>query len=175
MEIDLKNTAVMTNNNEQSNDTISNATLLGEIVWLFSFSKLHREWSIKSIHQWILPALMHGHFRIYRRSGKPRGYISWARLSKKVEEAYVLRPSSLQPADWKSGERGWIIDFVVPFGDTFEIAHDLKYNLMKDQVGRILHVKPGSDVMHIKYIHGANAIKSAQDRSLNPTVDIGEQ
>lgn len=124
---------------------ISNAALLGEIIWLLSYSELHREWPIGSIQQWVFPALLHNQFRVYRRDGKPRGYVSWAWMSKEVEEAYVLNTANLEPADWKSGQRGWLIDYVAPFGDT----------------------------MHIRYLHGAKAIDKARDWDNNPTVELG--
>ena len=151
---------------------ISNATILGEVVWLLSYSQLHRDWPIGSIQQWIVPALLHNQFRIYRRAGKPKGFVSWAWMSKSVEEAYVLDTSSLRPVDWKSGERFWIIDFVAPFGDAKDIARDLKHKVFPDGVGRYLRIKPGSDTMHIRYIHGANAVTKSKDPNLNPAVTL---
>lgn len=153
--------------------TISNSALLGEIVWLWSHSKLHREWSISSIHQWILPALLHNQFRIYRRDGKPRGFVSWAKMSTEVEEAYVLNTATLKPNDWVSGDKGWIIDYVAPFGDAKDIAHDLKYHVFANDMGRFLRTKPGSDTMNIRYLHGAKVAEQARDWKNNPTVNLG--
>lgn len=158
---------------EKSLETsLTNATLLGEITWLLSYSDLHRDWPIGSIQQWILPALLNKTFRIYRLNGKPRGYVSWAFLSKEVEEAYVLNASSLQPKDWKSGNRGWILDYVAPFGDALDIAHDLKFNVFANDVGRYLRQKSGSDTLEIRYLHGAKALKKSKDPHWNPTVEL---
>lgn len=153
-------------------NSISSASVLGEIAWLLCHSKLHRDWPIGSLQQWVLPAIHHGFFRLYRQNGKPHGFVSWALLSKEVEEAYVLNTASLHPDDWKSGDRGWIIDYVAPFGGAGRIAYDLKYNLLKDRVGRYLRVKPGSDTAYIKYLHGAEMAEKAKDHTFNPTVEL---
>lgn len=150
----------------------TNMTMLGEVVWLMAHSKLHKGWPMASIFQWVVPALMHKQCRLYRRDGRPVAYVAWARMSKEVEEAYVLNPRSLKPKDWTSGERGWIVDWIAPFGDSALVVRDLREGLFKDEVGRALRVKPGSDEMQIIYIRGAQAYAKAQDPTLNPPVDL---
>jgi cytolysin-activating lysine-acyltransferase len=173
MESGVKSNGALKNGKADTGAPVmSNATILGEIVWLLSYSNLHQDWPIGSIQQWVLPALLHNQFRIYRRSGKPRGFVSWAWMSKDVEEAFVLNTSSLRPGDWKSGNRGWIIDFVAPFGDAKAIAHDLKYNIFPNDVGRYLRIKKGSDTIQIRYLHGANAVAKSKDPKYNPTVEL---
>lgn len=152
---------------KQQDNTLNASNILGEIIWLMSHSELHREWPIGGIQQWVMPALLHKQFRVYRRNDKPFGYIAWAWLSKEVEERYILNTSTLHPKDWQSGRRGWIIDYLAPFGGTREIVRDLKNGIFKDDVGRYLRVKPGKDTMQIRYVHGANAVNK-----YNPTVDL---
>lgn len=150
----------------------TNMTMLGEVVWLMAHSRLHKGWPMASIFQWVVPALMHKQCRLYRRDGRPVAYVAWARMSKDVEEAYVLNPRSLNPKNWTSGDRGWIVDWIAPFGDSALVMKDLREGLFKDEVGRALRVKPGSDEMKIIYIHGAQAAVKAQDPTLNPPVDL---
>lgn len=150
----------------------TNMAMLGEVVWLMAHSKLHRDWPIASIFQWVLPALVHKQCRLYRRNGRPIAYVAWARMTKEVEESYVLNPRSLNPEDWVGGDRGWLVDWIAPFGDSAFVMKDLREGLFKDEVGRALRVKPGSDEMQIIYIHGANATAKAQDPNLNPAVDL---
>lgn len=172
MESSIKGNSGADSNDQTAVSSVSNASLLGEVAWILSYSELHREWPIGSIQQWVFPALLHKQFRIYRLNGKPRGYVSWAWMSKEVEEAYVLNTASLKPADWKSGNRGWIVDYVAPFGDARAIAKDLRNNIFANDVGRILRVKKGCDTMKISYIHGAKAVSKARDWDNNPTVAI---
>lgn len=147
--------------------------VLGEMVWLYSMSKLHRTWAIGSIQQWLMPAIYHKQYRLYHKNKRPVGLVTWGWLSAEVETAYVRNPRGLQPKDWQSGDRGWMLDFVAPFGDALRIGHDLKHNVFANNVGRFLRVKDGSDTMNITYIHGAKAIAKAQDWNNNPTVDLG--
>lgn len=160
----------MTNATDRS--ALTNMTMLGEIVWLMAHSSLHREWPVDSILQWVVPALLHKQCRLYHRGGRPVAYVAWAGLSKQVEEAYVLNPRSLQPKDWVSGKRQWVIDWIAPFGDSTAVIRDLKEGLFRDEVGRALRVKPGSDEMRIIYLYGANARIKAKNAELNPTVDL---
>ncbi len=150
----------------------SNLEVLGEMCWLYSQSRIHRTWAIGSLQQWLLPAILTRQMRVYRRNGKPYAFVTWAWLSQEVEEAYVLNTASLQPKDWKSGSRGWILDWVAPFGGTREIARDLKQTVFPNDVGRFLRVKEGSDTLRIVYVHGSKAIDKARNRELNPTVNL---
>ena len=153
---------------------ITSSAILGEMVWLYSFSGIHRDWPVGSIHQWLLPAIMHKQYRIYHKGKKPVGFVTWAWLSREGETAYVRNTKSLQPKDWKSGDRLWFLDFIAPFGDTKNMAQDLRQNLFPKDVARFLRAKKGSDTLRIMYVHGAKAVKKAGDRTINPTVELGQ-
>lgn len=146
--------------------------VLGQVAWLMSQSPLHHKWAMASLLQWVVPALMHKQFRVYTQNGKPVAYVSWAWLSQEKESAYVLNPRGLQPVDWKSGGRLWIVDLISPFGATKEVLKDLRGNIFQDQVGRALRVKPGSDEMRIWYLHGTNALEKSRDLATSPTVQV---
>jgi cytolysin-activating lysine-acyltransferase len=105
--------------------TRSNSEVLGEILWLFSHSPVHQRLRLFEIEQLILPAFKHQRYRIYKRAGIPIGYVAIARLSKDIEEAWLRRGYKLQPDDWASGNRLWIMHFIAPFGDTLEVRKRL--------------------------------------------------
>lgn len=65
----------------------------------------------------MFPALKTDRYKIYKRDGRPVGYVSIALLSKAVEQLWLAGGYILQPEDWISGDRTWIMDFVAPFGD----------------------------------------------------------
>ena len=150
------------------------SAILGEMVWLYAMSEMHRGWPMTSIHQWLMPAILHKQYRLYRQGQKPVGLVTWARMSAEAETAYVRNVRSLKPEDWIGGDRNWIIDFIAPFGDALRIGHDLRTNIFPNEVGRILQVKKGSDTMKIAYIHGVKAVDKARDWDANPTVDLGQ-
>ncbi len=145
---------------------------LGEVAWLMAHSPLHRGWPLDSLLQWVAPALALRQCRVYHRDRRPVAYVSWAWLSKEVEEAYVLNPRSLRPEDWRSGERLWAIDLVAPSGDGAAVVRDLRTGLFRAEVGRALRVKPGCDEMRIIYLHGVDAMAKSRDAALNPAVDL---
>ena len=153
-------------------NVINNATVLGEIVWVMSHSKLHSEWELASIHKWVVPAMVHQQFRLYKENDKPVAFVSWAYLSQRAENAYVRNTRALTADDWKSGDRGWIMDFVAPFGHAKQMSRDLKYNIFVNDVGRSLRWREGSDTLTINYLHGAKAIDKAQDRTISTTVEL---
>ncbi len=147
-------------------------SMLGEIAWLMAHSPLHQSWPFESLLQWVAPALALKQCRSYHRGKKPVAYVSWAWLSKEVEEAFVLNPRSLQPANWKSGQRLWVIDLIAPFGDGGAVMRDLKTGLFRNAVVRALRVKPGADQMRIIYLHGIDAAAEARDEARHPAVDL---
>lgn len=149
------------------------ASVLGEMVWLYAASELHRRWPIAAINHWLMPAIAHRQYRIYRRNRRPVGLVTWAQMSAEVETAYVRNTRSLQPQDWTSGDRNWVIDFIAPFGDARRIANDLRRNVFADEVGRFLRQRKGDDTLRIFYVHGVNAIDRARDWQRNPTVRLG--
>ena len=145
---------------------------LGEITWIMGHSKLHQDWPLRSLARWVLPALSAKQYRVFHREGRPTAYVSWAWLTKEAEEAYIRKTNSLDPKAWSAGDRGWIIDFIAPFGDAKSVARFLKNDLFKDSVGRSLRVYAGKDTGYIRYLHGAKAVKKARDWESNPTVQI---
>lgn len=153
----------------------SNLEILGEMCWLYSQSRVHQNWPMISLQKWLLPAILAQQMRIYRHDGRPHAFVTWAKLSKEVEEAYVRNTGSLQPKDWRSGGRIWLIDLIAPFGGMRHIAHDLKHNVFPDSVGRFLRVKQGNDTLRIFYVHGAEALAKARDPIQNPTVNLREK
>lgn len=105
----------------------SNSEVLGEILWLYAHSPIHRRLRLFEVEQFVLPAIKHERYRIYKRNGMPIGYVGIARLAKDVEEAWLSGKYVLQPDDWISGDRLWIMQFVVPFGDVLEVRKKLWY------------------------------------------------
>lgn len=124
------------------------------------------------MQRWLLPPLQHNQYALYHRESdqKPIGLVTWAWLSEDVEKAYVKNPNNLSPYDWQSGDRGWVIDFIAPFGDAKTIIRDLRNDTFANDIGRFLRVKKGSDTLRIMYAHGRGALDKARDRAQNPAV-----
>lgn len=94
--------------------------ILGEMVWLLSQSPLYRRLTIADLEAMVMPPILHQQFRIFRKDDKPFAFALWAHLSEEVETRLIQSQKnqqkfSLQPDEWKSGERLWLIELVSPF------------------------------------------------------------
>lgn len=116
------------------------AEALGQIVWVLSRSPAHREIRIKELEQTFLPAILHQQFRVFRfgalpdegdpeavelaklgftKQGleqMPLGVAIWARLSA-AAEAKLENGERLTIEEWKSGDRVWLVEHIVPFAN----------------------------------------------------------
>jgi cytolysin-activating lysine-acyltransferase len=111
------------------------AEALGQIVWLLSQSPLHRELRIRDLEWSFMPAVALEQFRIFRfgplpglekpdlsASGlsvqaleqTPLGVAIWAKLSE-ASEAKLEKGEHLTPAEWRSGDRVWLVELISPF------------------------------------------------------------
>lgn len=124
----------------------SNSAVLGDITWLLMHSPMHRRWPVAFIERFILPAVHHKQFRLFHKDGVPIGYVSWAWLSKEVEDRYLAGGYSLTLADWRSGDRPWFIDYMVPFGHLKIVRQHLRRErLFKGRpIKAIRRIKNGS-------------------------------
>lgn len=130
--------------------------MLGEATALMAESALHKDRSISEIGGLILPPLMLGQVRVWRRGGLPVAMATWAWLDDEVEHA-VLHEDHMPPPDqWHCGPNPVVIDFIAPFGDGFQVARDLKRtafpdralrSVRRDSEGRVLRIvqHPGRD------------------------------
>ncbi len=99
---------------------------LGCVVWLLCQSKSYETWNMKNIYSQVLPPLITGQCRLFRKQGKPFAFVTWAYLSNEVEKQYISGREPLSPADWKSGTNFWFIDLVIPYGGLGVIAEKLQ-------------------------------------------------
>lgn len=121
--------------------------LIGQITSLMLSSNLHRQYRIDDIGAMFLPAIHLNQFRIYKnQKGDPVALITWAYLSNDIENEYQQGKRSLKLADWKSGDNGWIIDFIAPFGHAKQVIRDLRNNVFPGQIGKALRVKENGKV-----------------------------
>jgi cytolysin-activating lysine-acyltransferase len=113
------------------------AEALGEIVWLFSQSALHRHLKIADLEWSVMPAVLLEQFRLFTfgplpglenvrpedflpgfsREGlekMPLGVAFWGWLSEEAEMR-IERGERLAHGDWKSGDRLWLLELISPF------------------------------------------------------------
>jgi len=92
------------------------ASVLGQMVWLLLQSPAHRHVFVSELEWRLLPPLTLGQARIFKKDKEPFAFVTWALASEGVEGRLRAMPGKLTPAEWKSGTRMVIVDVVAPFG-----------------------------------------------------------
>ena len=113
------------------------AEALGQIMWLFTQSPAHAQLRIADLEWSVMPALLVEQFRVFRfgplpglentrpedllpgvtREGlerMPLGVALWGELSAEAE-AKVEAGRRLEHAEWRSGDRLWLLELISPF------------------------------------------------------------
>jgi cytolysin-activating lysine-acyltransferase len=143
----------------------SEAEVLGSAAWLWMHSPAHRDAPLHTLSALLLPALKHQQFILATELGKPVFYLSWANFSAAAEARYLRNPPVCMPeADWASGSRMWIIDWVAPFGHTRQMSRLLAQRLFAKRCLRSLYHRGNRQGLRILTFHG-NAVM-AQEANL---------
>jgi cytolysin-activating lysine-acyltransferase len=88
--------------------------MFGEIVWLMTQSASHRHFAIADLEWMVMPALPLAQYRLFHHEGRPIGAALCAFLSAAAEAKLSLTPVRLRPDVWKSGDRCWPVDMIMP-------------------------------------------------------------
>ncbi len=131
--------------------------LVGEIVFLMLQSQLHRGYRINDIGSVVLPPIHLNQFRTYRVRGQLVGFVTWARLTERVEQNYLTGSYHLRPQDWDGGARLWFVDFIAPFGHAREMVRDLRTNIHPEETGYSVHLAPDGKIKGVRFWRGVRA------------------
>ncbi|KIH84135.1 toxin-activating lysine-acyltransferase [Pseudomonas batumici] len=125
---------------EWADSPIDEAQVLGSAVWLWMHSTNHQDAPLHSLSTLLLPAIKKRQFILISEAGRPVFFLSWLNLSAEAEARYLREPAvCLPPADWDSGDRLWINDWVAPFGHTRCVSSLLRRRLWARRIGRSLY------------------------------------
>jgi len=86
----------------------------GDAVFLAMRSPRHAGTTVAALRAAFEPPLVLGQYRIFRFDGIPRAMITWGWFSPAVEKTYV-GGGVLDPEDWRSGDRLWLVDMIAPY------------------------------------------------------------
>jgi cytolysin-activating lysine-acyltransferase len=95
---------------------ITGGTALGNAVWLMMNMPNYRHVFLSDLEWMVLPAILLNQYRLFNADGKVVAFAAWAYLSEAVEKRLQEADPRLAPAEWKSGDRLWLIDLFAPFG-----------------------------------------------------------
>ena len=88
--------------------------IYGDFSFLAMRNPLHRKMPGSILRDALEPPILLGQYKIFRFDGVPRGALTWAWLSEDSEKKY-LNGHGFHLADWRSGDRLWLIDFIAPY------------------------------------------------------------
>ncbi|MDE1147151.1 MAG: toxin-activating lysine-acyltransferase [Azospirillaceae bacterium] len=132
--------------------------MFGELVWLLTQSPLHRQLKVADLEWLVMPPLLAEQYRIFRDGTKPVGVVTWAYLSEEAE-GRLLSGQRPQVADWKSGDRCWIIDLVAPTTTAENLLaprmlDDLRQTALKGKTFKLQQTDPNTGERKIVSIVG---------------------
>ena len=96
-------------------------SVLGQVVWLMSMSKEHRDLPIHVIDQHVLPAILLKSFKLYSKGKQPVAFLAWAAVSDEVKERIESGSHPIRIDEWRSGENIIVLDCVAPLADRAEL------------------------------------------------------
>ena len=134
---------------------LSEAAVLGAIVWLWMQSKMHQDAPLKALNAALMPAIKTGQYLLAFKNDQPVAYVAWAKFDEQTEAQYLSNPAQLNQADqWQSGERYWFTDYITPFGDARQIRQMLTHRLFPTGLFRSLYHKGADKGLRVMTFHG---------------------
>jgi cytolysin-activating lysine-acyltransferase len=123
------------------------AQLFGEIVWLFSQSPKHKNFFISDLEWLVMTPILLKQFRVFYAPDRPIGVALWAYVNDEVEQRLMTGNARLAPADWKGGEKLWLVDIIAPYGGHDAMIADLKEKVFAGREMRFLGLDNGKPSM----------------------------
>lgn len=136
-------------------DPVNEVEVLGAITWLWLHSDRHRLLALESLNRMLLPVIKRGQYLLAFEQGRPVFFSSWAFFDASAEQRYLADPDRLfDAADWNSGDRFWIVDWVAPFGHSHRMRYLLDQDLLSRTCSRILCRNAGGARARVLQHHG---------------------
>lgn len=148
----------------QRSNILSLESTLGAISLLSSRSQSHKYLFLSDLEWLIMPSLFLKQFALFRnKQNEPLAFVNWAKVNDDVEKRLCSGVTKLQPKDWNSGDKIYIMDVISPFTPSRELLKQLGESQFKDQDVFIL--MPGKDKKSLepKKLHDFLSLKKEDD------------
>lgn len=138
-----------------SGEACNEAEMLGSLCWLLLHSNFHRDMPLYGLGSMLLPAIARQQFLLLLEAGRPVAYLTWAHFDADAETRFLSQhPVHMPAADWQSGDRLWLLDFVAPFGHSARLGRLLRDRVFPGQCLRYLDHRGDSRGLRIRSHHG---------------------
>jgi cytolysin-activating lysine-acyltransferase len=112
----------------------------------------------------ILPALWVNQSRFYlTEEGIPTAMVTWAWLNEDIQKEVHATGRALTRDEWKCGDRLFFNDWITPYKNIREIAHDMTHNIFPDQVATSLRRNQDGSVRRINRWTGVNLRRAEEE------------
>ncbi|MDR3088962.1 MAG: toxin-activating lysine-acyltransferase [Desulfobulbaceae bacterium] len=128
----------------QSHQLLKRLPAFGPVLMLYMQSAHRRLHFIADLEWLLLPPLMSEQCKLYMKKEYPISFVSWAFLNEETERLMLAAGGKLRPADWKSGDRLWLIDIVAPFGGVETMLDDIRKNHFPERTIRLIAPDPAT-------------------------------
>lgn len=91
--------------------------IMGQVCWLLSLSKDHREKPISLIEAHVSAPLMLKQVRVITRGNQPIAALTWAYVSPEIKALIETGDHIMDLKDWRSGPEVMVIDVISPLMD----------------------------------------------------------
>ncbi|MBI2236468.1 MAG: PQQ-binding-like beta-propeller repeat protein [Magnetospirillum sp.] len=105
--------------------------MFGAATMLMMASPQHRHLSLRELEWLLMPPIVFEQARIFLYGLRPIGLVTWAYFSEEAE-THLLSGSRLDPSEWRSGDRLWLMDVVAPFGGGNAMIERVKWDVKGD-------------------------------------------
>jgi cytolysin-activating lysine-acyltransferase len=89
--------------------------VIGHVVWLMMQTRAYRHVFLADLEWMVMPPLLLNQYHLFRDKNRIVAFAAWAYLSEEAEARLQGGNPRLTPADWKGGDRLWLIHLFDPF------------------------------------------------------------
>ncbi len=101
--------------------------VLGGVLWLCRFSRLHSGYLVAQLNERIGPSLPRRQFLYFADgSGTPMAFCNWAWLTPTVLEEVIRSGRDVKTEEWNCGELPFFTEFIAPFGHARKVVRALR-------------------------------------------------
>src|SRR5438105_11463554 len=124
--------------------------VFGQVVWLMMNMPQYRHVFLTDLEWMVLPPIKLNQYRLFRAGNHIVAFAAWAYLSEAAEARLQEPNPRLAPADWKSGDRLWLIDLHAPFGQQELALKELRETALKGKTFKMHRWTPqGRQIVEI--------------------------
>lgn len=96
--------------------------LLGPVFWLMGRDPVRGQTRVGELDWRLMPPLVLNQLQIVSRFDVPWAYYTWAFVSEAVHQRLSTPQAQIEPHEWRSGDRPWLIEVCAPFGGLEEVV-----------------------------------------------------